>query len=274
MKFPLLYLAAAPIFAFIPALAAAQLRPLGPAQVSLFRDSGSVRVEAGTARLSGQRASLAGEEGDLWELGNFSVSWRTGRVIIEAAGTVQRRFHETGRFDTPYPDVEPSDDGRRNDSGDYRISTTVRVTPRSSPIDGILRFGTRLPTTDNTRGLDRDATDFFATIGGSGTAHTAFLSAEAGVGIHSTREDRFEQDDLFLYSAGAELRSLPVRPSLTILGQVHGVTHSAIRGVENLGELRAGLRTGGRRWVKLELVKGYERFSPSSGLILSAGVVM
>lgn len=274
VRFRLLYLAAATTFTFTPILTGAQLRPLGPAQVVLFRDSVSVRLEAGAGRLSGQRASLAGEKGNLWEIGNFSVSWRTGRVILEAAGTVQRRFRETGRFDAPYPGVEPSDRGRRHDSGDYRISTTVRVTPQSSPIDGIVRFGTRLPTTDNTRGLDRDATDFFATIGGSGAAHRVFLSGEAGVGIHSTREERFEQDDLFLYAIGAELRSFPVRPSVTILGQVHGATHSAIRGVENLGELRAGLRAGTRRWVRAELVKGYERFSPPSGLIVSAGMMM
>ena len=170
----------------------AQLRPLEPSQWRLYEGNTTVRAEFGGSKLWNQRASLAGEDGDLWEAGNFSLAWRTGRVILEAAGTAQRYFRETARFDAPYPDVEPSTNGRRHDSGDYRVSTTVRLTPASFPFDGLVRFGTRLPTTDNTTGLDRDAVDFFATVGGSHARGRVAVAAEAGLGIHSTREPRFE----------------------------------------------------------------------------------
>jgi hypothetical protein len=43
--------------------------------------------------------------------------------------------------------------------------------------------------------------------------------------------------------------------------------------VENLGELRTGLRIGSRKWLRVEVVKGYETFSPSSGIILTGGLL-
>jgi hypothetical protein len=253
--------------------ALAQLRPLDPVEWHLFDGNATIAAEAGAARLFDQRASLAGTSGDLWEVGNFSLAWRTGRVVLEAAGTAQRYFRETSTFDVPYPDVEPSDDGRRHDSGDYRVSTTVRFTPDRFPFAGLVRFGTRLPTTDNTTGLDRDAVDFFATIGTTGSRGPFWLGGEAGLGIHSTREQRFEQDDLLLYSLRAEFRGRLVTPSFAVLGQKHGTTHSAIRGLENLGEMRAGLRVGRSIWLRAEYVRGYETFSPSSGVIVTAGLI-
>lgn len=252
--------------------AGAQLRPLEPINWRLVRGGATVAGEAGFSRLNDQRASLAGTSGDLWEVGNFSLAWRTGRVVLEAAGTAQRFFHERDRFEEPYIDVEPANDDRRHDSGDFRISTTARLTPEEWPVRGAVRFGTRLPTTNNTTGLDRDAVDFFATAGASTLRGGLAFDGEAGLGIHSTREQSFEQDDLLLYASRAEYRGWRIVPSVAILGQLHGTTHAAIRGVENLGELRIGLRAGGRRWVRAEFVKGYETFSPSSGVIVTGGI--
>jgi hypothetical protein len=76
-----------------------------------------------------------------------------------------------------------------------------------------------------------------------------------------------------LYALRAEYRTGFVTPSFTVLGQMHVTTHSAIRGVENLGEMRAGLRAGRSMWIRAEYVKGYETFSPSSGVIVTAGLI-
>ena len=261
------------VVGLMPMTMRAQLRPLEPPQWRMLDEGGSIAAEIGGARLAGQRASLAGSTGDLWEAGNFVLAWRTGRVIFEAGGTAQRFFHETGTFAAPYRDVEPTADGDRHDSGDYRISTTVRLTPAGFPAVGVVRFGTRLPTTDNTTGLDRDALDFFATIGGAGKRGVLAFAGEAGRGIHTTREERFEQEDVFLYSLRLEVRNSPFSPSIAVLGQKHGPTHASIRGVEDLGEIRAGLRIGRIFWARAEYVKGYEAFSPSSGFIVTAGVI-
>lgn len=266
-----LSLAAALVLLAAPAEAAAQLRPLDPIRWRPFTEGQRLAVEAGGSGLRGQRASLAGTEGDLWEAATFSVAYRTGRVVVEAGGTGQRFYRERSRFAAPDADVAPAEDGRRRDSGDYRIQTVVRLTPDASVVDGALRFGTRLPTTDNTTGLDRDATDFFFTLGGRTARGIVAVDAEAGLGIFGTRKPGFEQDDLLLYTLGAEMAAGPLVPSLRAVGQKVGAGHTQIRGNESLGELRLGLRAGTRRWVRAELVRGYEPASPRWGVILWLG---
>ncbi len=258
----------------LPATAHAQLRPLEPSDWGIVSGPPSVSARIGGARLFDQRASLAGTTGDLWELGTFSVAWQTGRVAIEAGGTVQRLFRETSRFDEPYTDVEADTDGNRHDSGDYHISTSVRITPKVWPLTAALRFGTRLPTTDNTTGLERDAVDFFTTVGAATRWSVVAIGGELGLGIHTTREPRFEQEDVLLYSVHAEIPRLTVVPSATIVGQRHGTGHAEIRGSENLGEARLGLRIGRRRWLKMEVVRGFESFSPAAGVIVTVGTTL
>lgn len=257
----------------ISATASAQLRPLEPVPWRVLEKPAIVAGEVGGSALRGQRASLAGVSGELVELANFSVAWRSGIIVLEGAGTLQRLFHDRARFAEPYPDVKAAENDRRHDSGDYRISTIVRFTPESWPATGVLRFGTRLPTTDNTTGLDRDAFDFFATLGVSAANRAFAVSGETGLGIGNTREEEFEQDDLLVYALRVEYRAFSVRGSVTALGQRHGYAHRAIRGVEDLGELRMGLSVGARRWIRVEAVRGYETFSPRSGIIVTAGML-
>ena len=254
----------------LPAGAHAQLRPLDPAEWRAFTEAPAVLVEVGAGAFEGQRASLAGTEGSLVEAGNFRAVWRTGRVALEASGTVRRFFEDEERFAAADPEVTEAGPDR-GDSGDYRVATLVRLTPERARALAILRFGTRIPTTDNREGLDRDATDFFALLGGRVARGGASLAAEAGVGIHTTRRPDFEQDDLLLYIVRAEYDRLPLIPSLTVTGQQVGSAHSEIRGNESLSEARLGVRLGGRRWVRVEGVAGLARFSPRRGVLLSAG---
>ncbi|HSU13887.1 hypothetical protein [Longimicrobium sp.] len=253
--------------------ARAQLRPLDAFDWRLFDGDGVVMGEVGGGWMRDQRASLAGTEGTLVEAGSFRAFWRTGRVVIEAGGTVQRFFREDGRFAPADPEVTPDADGRRHDAGDYRIATAVRLTGEGAPVVAVLRFGTRLPTTDNRVGLDRDATDFFATLGGRARRGRVAVQAEAGVGIFGTRDPDFEQDDLLVYALKAEYDGGLVAPAVTVLGQQVGAGHHEIRGNESLGEVRAGLRIGRREYLRAEIVHGYTGFSPSWGVLVSAGVV-
>ena len=136
----------------------------------------------------------------------------------------------------------------------------------------ILLFGTRIPTTDNRVGLDRDAPDFFALVGARVERGGASLAAETGVTINTTRRPDFEQDDLILYIVRAEYDRLPVVPSITVTGQQVGSSHREIRGNESLGEARLGARLGRRRWIRVEGIAGLTRFSPDAGVLLSAGI--
>ncbi|HEX2207147.1 MAG TPA: hypothetical protein VHG93_05655 [Longimicrobium sp.] len=259
------------VLAYAPA-AHVQLRPLEPLEWRMFDGLRTVSAQVGAGWLADQRASLAGTEGTLVEAGNFRAFWRTGRVVLEAGGTARRLFDEESRFAPAEPDVVADDDGERRDAGDYRVLTTVRLTNEGAPVAAALRFGARLPTTDNTVGLDRDATDFFATLGGRTVRGRVAVQGEAGIGIFGTRERDFEQDDLLIYAVRAEYAGGPLQPMLTVLGQQVGTGHSEIRGNESLGEVRLGVRAGGRRWLLAEVVKGYTDFSPGLGVLVSAGM--
>lgn len=257
---------------FLAGTASAQLRPLDPVEWRVWDPGHSLVAGVGGGAFSDQRASLAGTEGQLLEAGNFSLALRTGRVAFEAGGTVQRFFRDDRTFAVPHDDTHPQPDGRRHDSGDYRIATVVRLTPDAAPALAVLRFGTRLPTTDNEVGLDRDQVDFFALVGGRLRRGALMMAAEAGLSINGTRDPEFEQSDVFAYTVTSEYSISPTLVTrLSLVGQVEGTPFS-IRGNEELGEVRLGLRAGDRQWVRAELVRGYSSFSPSAGLIVSAGI--
>jgi hypothetical protein len=251
--------------------AAGQLRPLDPVEWRMFEPARTVTVEAGVGLYADQRAALAGTVGRLIEAGEFRAFWRTGRVVFEGSGTVYRIFRDERVFAAPDQHVTHPG-GRRSDSGDYRVVSTVRLTPEGAPVLGVLRFGTRLPTTDNRVGLERDMTDFFALAGASVRRGSLLLGGEAGVSINGTRDPEFEQKDVLVYILRAEYQAGPVVPSLTVTGDVLGPQHRQLRGNERLGEARLGLRAGGRRWLRAEAVAGYETFSPRVGLRVAAGM--
>lgn len=253
--------------------AGAQLRPLEPFSWQVFDEGVTIAADARVAWYQGQRASLAGTKGDLWELPTVSAALISGRFAILASGTGLRMFTERERFRPAYAGVRPSHNGRRDDSGDYTIGTAVRLTAPSERFDALLRFGTRLPTTRNERGLDRDETDFFATLGGRARRRGLSVSVEAGLGITGTRDSTFEQDDIVLYDTRAEYTRGIVRPSIVVVGQAHLPGHHELRGVEDLSEVRLGLRVGGRRWISLEGIKGLETFSPRYGMSLGFGML-
>jgi hypothetical protein len=250
--------------------AAAQLRPLEPLDWDLFHSNNNVHASARFGWLNDQRASLAGTVGRLIEVGDVRAVFRTGRVLIEFAGTPQRWFRDDEVFAAPTGGaLPPPADGKRHDAGDYRVAAAVLL--GSSPARlSVLRFGTRLPTTDNRVGLDRDQTDFFALLGAQQQAGAWTFAGEAGVGIHGTRLAHYEQSDVLVYSVRIARRQSGVTPAVTLLGQ-EDLKSRAIRGNEDLGEVRFSIRSGSRRWVEVAAVAGYREFSPEAGVMLSGG---
>ena len=269
-------LAAAGLLVAIHALAIsparAQLRPYDPIDWAIYDEGRSLSASVGTSTLWDQRASLAGTEGRLHELGMFQASTRVGRIDLEAAGTIYRILIEERSFAPPVPSTDPKALGRRGDHGDYRLSTTVMLTPAAGPAAAVLRFGTRIPTTDNRVGLERDQTDFFALLGGRVDHGALRASLELGVGIHGTREPDFEQSDVLVYATTLTFRSGAIQPSLVLLGHSHGTSDRVIRGNEDLSEVRLQVRAGRNRWVQLQATRGLTPFSPAAGLTITAGM--
>jgi membrane-associated phospholipid phosphatase len=251
---------------------AAQLRPLEPVDWTLLRGAGTASLRVGAGVHHGQKASLAGLEGRLVEAGEVRAGWVSGRVMIEAGGTVRRLFDGYERYAEPTGGALPASGGRLDDRGAWRVGTVIRLTEAEAPALFALRFGTRLPNPDNHVGLDRDQTDFFALVGGHVRRAGLSLGAEAGLGINGTRDPEYEQSDVVLYTAVAEFRRGAFAPRLALVGQYDGNRRAMLRGNEDLGEVRLGLRAGGSHWIELDVVRGLVPFSPSTGVLVAAGL--
>jgi hypothetical protein len=251
----------------------AQLRPLDPVDWQMFAQPPALSADLGMGAFADQHVSLTGTRGTLLEIGNFALGWKTGRVLLEASGTMVRRFHERETVRAPFEYVEDAGSGIRQDAGDMRVATVVRLSPEHWTTLLGLRFGTRLPTTNNRIGLDRDMTDFYALLIGRTARGALAASVEAGVGINGTRFPTYEQEDVLAYVLGVEY-ALPAGTLLAqLVGQddLHGFE---VRGNENLHELRLGVRIGARRWLRAQYVHGLTEFSPGRGVLLTAGMRM
>jgi hypothetical protein len=270
-KFSYAVVAAALLLLCAGGRAHAQLRPLDPTDFHAL-DGPRARVYMGTGVYFSQHASLAGVRGRLVELGDLRVSWRSGRILLEVAGTLQRFLREDTVITAPAEGVDPSSPERsRRDAGDYRVQTVLRLSGDTAQTSAILRFGTRLPTTDNRVGLERDQTDFFASLGAARALGQLYLMAEAGIGINGTRLSNYEQSDVMIYAATVEWRAAPLFPFLAVVGQ-NDLHAGAVRGNEDLGELRLGVRLGSTRWLHAVAVHGFQESSPRAGLVIGGGV--
>jgi membrane-associated phospholipid phosphatase len=250
----------------------AQLRPLEPVDWALLRGAGTASLRVGAGVHHGQKASLAGLEGRLVEAGEVRAGWMSGRVMIEAGGTVRRIFDGYTRYAAPTGGAEPPAGDRFDDRGAWRIATVIRLTDANAPALLALRFGTRLPNPDNRLGLDRDQTDFFALAGAHVRRAGLSFGGELGLGIHGTRYPEYEQSDVLLYTAVAEFRQGTVTPRLALMGQHDGNRRARLRGNEDLSELRLGLRVGQRRWAEVDVVRGLLPHSPDSGVLVAVGL--
>jgi hypothetical protein len=153
------------------------------------------------------------------------------------------------------------------------VSTLVLLTPLDADASALLRFGTRLPTTDNEVGLERDRTDFFAVLAGRLRRGPLWAGAEAGVGIYGTHDPQLEQSDMLVYSVSGGYRGAWLAPRLSLVGHMDGMVGTTIRGNEELAEARAALRFGRDVWAEVEALYGLQPFSPRTGFYLRIGTL-
>lgn len=255
-----------------PTEAHAQLRPLDPLDWTTF-DTGEWSATLGAGVHVGQRASLAGTEGRLWEIGTFTVAWNTGRTTVSVGGTVVNSYVDQDVYAPPAPGTRSPDGSRRVDTGEHWVQTSVRLAGSKERGGVALRFGVRLPTTDNHTGLGRDQTDFFSTLAGRLRGGAWELSGEAGLAINGTRSLDHEQVDPLLFAARWQWTAEPVMPFVALTGQHDARAGAEVRGTENLGEGRLGVRVAGAgRWVEGAVLRGWTRMGPEFGLSVRVGM--
>jgi len=268
---PLVLVALLALLVAAPAALRAQIRPLDPLDWGALEHEGR-SLEMGGGIYTGQRASLAGTEGRLLELGAFAASWGFGRVAVRLAGTAVRVFSDQDFFADPVGGARAFREGRRRtDTGDYRLSTLVSFTAPGADLGAAVRFGVRLPTTDNVEGLGRDQTDFFSSVSGRARGESVAVSAEVGVGINGTRDLSNEQVDPLLFALAVRRTTGQARPFLELVGQHDTRAGPEPRGTENLGEARLGVRVGNGRWLRIAGIRGWTRMGPELGLEIRMG---
>lgn len=258
----------------VPHSIEAQLRPLEPVTWPAYTHDAYVQAGVGIGVLGEQRASLAGTRGTLLELGNWFVTYRSGRFALEFAGTAVRRFDDHDVLLPPFRLADPPDGEARVDAGDVRIGTLLRVIGDAGGPIVLLRFGTRLPTPSDEPGLDRDRTDFFGTAAARAPLHPGLhVFGEAGVGILSTVHETYPQSDVLIYNAGVEIANRAAGLRFQLLG--HDDLHRrVVRGNEDLAELRLGAWVGDRRRIEAHIVRGLAKFSPGWGVLVTGGFAL
>jgi hypothetical protein len=141
-------------------------------------------------------------------------------------------------------------------------------------VHGLLRFGTRLPTTSLRSGLERDEADFFATAAVRSRGRL-WAAGEAGTSINGRAEPGAGQTDVLVFMLGAGYRpaALPVEADLWLAGQ-NDLHPGAVRGNEDLTELRARIRTRGPVWGALQWIHGFGEYGPRNGIELTLGTAI
>ena len=257
-----------------PTAVDAQLRPLEPIDWQGFEEErGSVSV--GGTLLSGQRAAFLGTEGRLLEVGAMELTFRVDRLLLHVVASPYRRFTASDRFADPAVGVEPGE-GARIDAGSVVATTTVPLGGPGARDAGrqhfALRFGMRLPTSNDVVGLERDETDVFATVGTRRVVGAWDLAAELGFGVFGVRSPDGGQTDPVLYAASVRRTGAVVRPYAEWTGHHDTRSVGAPRGNENLSEVRLGLEVGTRWWLDAHAIAGISTFSPDVGARLRVGV--
>ncbi|MEZ4417148.1 MAG: hypothetical protein R3E10_15450 [Gemmatimonadota bacterium] len=205
------------------------------------------------------------------EFGSVRGVVRVGRVLFEAAGSAWRVFDERAPLSEPVSGVRAAENGRRADVGDYRVSSTVLLTDPLRAWGAALRFGARLPTTDETAGLERDETDVFFTVAGQWRTSGVRLFAESGLGIFGVVSSVPDQTDPVLFMVGMQVPRERFMAGLEFVGNYDTRATGAPRGNEDLAELRVRLRSEGTLWGEVVAIRGFASYSPDFGLELRLG---
>jgi surfeit locus 1 family protein len=254
-----------------PQPAAAQLRPLDPMEWRAFDGAAWIVAGAGLGVLWDQPASLAGTRGRLLEAGTYAVTVRSGRIAVSFSGVAVWRLSDEVVEQPPAEPAQPPTDRPRQEAGGAAAATLVRVSPDAWPVDVVIRFGATIPTTSDESGLDRDRTDFFALAGARYRRGPLTLAMENGIGINGTIHPSYPQSDVWAYAFGASYAFRPGTVVAELVGHQDGHSRT-VRGNEDQCELRFGLDTGRRYWVRARYVHGLGGVAPGHGLRLSVGL--
>ncbi|MGH9751567.1 MAG: hypothetical protein ACREA2_02185 [Blastocatellia bacterium] len=253
----------------------AQQRPLITEDVETVKP-GAARFEAGFDILQDKDYPVSGLNGDLTRFGVVSLTFGlASNVEVETGGVIRNFLSVNRRFRSSAIPLQLSQAANSTrDTGDFYLATKIKLRSetRRAPALGF-RFGVEAPTSNQSRGIGLNQTNFHATALAAKSLGKARIIGNLGLGILSSPIDAsgnispFTQNDVLLFGLAG---SYQINSRLTLVSEVNG-RYSARKniplGTESDGAARLGvrIRAGGLTW-DVAGIRGLYPHSESSGV--------
>ena len=245
----------------------AQQRPLVTEDPETI-GAGLVLIELGVDNHRDMFFPTSGLTGNLVRMPALGVSFGISPIAEVQIDGGYNRLAITNRRAAPLSDVLDFTGDKTTDFEDIFIATKIRLISETARRPAFaFRFGAKLPTARNERGIGTDTTDVHIAVLGAKTVQSIRFVGNVGMGILSdpTRGDR--QNDVLTYGLSV---ARAIQEGLEVVAEVNGRLHTRA-GVPPPGtESRGAMRVGGRftrGTVRLDggLVLGMTARDPSIG---------
>ncbi len=236
----------------------AQQRPLITEDVETVK-RGAVRFEAGFDFLQDKDYPVSGLNGDLTRIGVVSLTFGlASNVEVETGGVIQNFLSVNRQFRSSAIPLQLSQGANSTrDTGDFYLATKIKLRgeTRRAPALGF-RFGVEAPTSNQSRGIGLNQTNFYATALAAKSRGRARVIGNLGLGILSSPINAsgnispFTQNDVLLFGLAGTYQ---VNNRLTLVSEVNGrysARNNTPLGTESDGTARLGarIRAGGLIW--------------------------
>jgi len=201
----------------------------------------------GLSARPGWRQPLSGLSGTLVSGGIFRFQMAFAeRVSIRIDGSFLEHLRVDSEASDPAPGMDAAAD--TSDLGPLRVATILRLLPphRRRPSVGLI-LATKLPTTDDSKGIGLDTMDFLAGAILDWSGPRGMLAGHVGLGILTSTTTLREQNDVLVWGVKGAWRLGAV---WELLGEIQGHTNTrdeVFPGTEDRGAVRFGVGRGRAR---------------------------
>ncbi len=251
-------------------VASAQDRPLRTADTATV-PPGTLRTEVGFDFLQDVDFPLSGLSGDLTSVGVLNLRMGVGKLVeVQLEGAIRNFLDVKQRGASFVPVLQLSGTNSTHDSGDFALSTKIRLLPESGPRPSFaVRFGFIMPNSNQARGIGTNTTNVFAVLVLGKHFGKLNVFGNAGVEILQAPNAKFSQNDVLRYGLAF---TYPIHTRVNLVGEVAGRYSTRtidvdLIGTESRSQARLGFQilAGGFQW-DLAGIAGLHANDPRSGL--------
>jgi hypothetical protein len=254
---------------FFAGSASAQDRPLRTVDTETVAP-GTLRAEVGFDFLQDVDFPLSGLSGDLTSVGVINFRMGVGKIAeVQLEGAIENFLDVRSQGASFVPALKLTGTNSTHDSGDYVLSTKVRILPERGKRPALaIKFGFILPNSNQARGIGTNTTNVFALLALEKHIYKLKLFGNAGLEILQAPTALFSQNDVLMYGGAF---SYPVHRRVNVVGEVNGLYSPrkidvGLIGTNSTGQARFGLQilAGGFTW-DFAGIAGLQAHDPKTG---------